>query len=140
VLAAEGPLVVAARAVELVERAERTANVSGSWLAKWLMVQCTTLTNDTAVARVWLKQVEDDFRRMGGEPIANNVEAEATLAALDGDYEQAAQLFGRAGATAFRSGVRWPISPITEPILAQVRNAVPADRFDAAWQTGDAQA
>jgi len=139
-LGTEGPVAVATRAAALVERAEQLGNISAAWLAAWLAVLCALQTGDADGAGLWLRRQDDYFRRLGGGPGSNSVEFEGNVTALAGDYEQAARLYGQSSRMAFRAGILWPISPATEPVLAQVRRALPADRFNAAWQAGDASA
>jgi hypothetical protein len=103
-------------------------------------VTCALQTGDTATAGLWMRRQAEYFRRLGGGLGANGVEVEGDIAALDGDYDQAARLYGQSSRMAFRDGIRWPIFPTTEPLLARARRALPADRFDAAWQAGDASA
>jgi len=136
-LAIDGPYVTAQRAVRLIERGTELDAVSAVWLGGWLDVLCRLLLQDPVAGRARLRQVEGCYRVLGGTATANSVEFDANFAALAGDPLDAVRLFGTASRLAFRSGMRWPISPATEPVLTAVRRSLPADQFDQAWQTGD---
>lgn len=132
-----GPQVTAERASRLIERGEELGVVSAVWLGGWLDVLCRLFLHDPVAGRARLRQVEASYRALGGTATANSVEFDANFAALAGDPLDAVRLFGTASRLAFRSGIRWPISPATEPVLAAVRRSLPAEMFDQAWQTGD---
>ncbi len=136
-LATDGPYVTAERAVRLIERGNALDAVSAVWLGGWLDVLCRLLLQDPVAGRARLHQVEACYRALGGTATANSVEFDANFAALAGDPLDAVRLFGTASRLAFRSGMRWPISPATEPVLAAVRRSLPAERFDQEWQAGD---
>jgi predicted ATPase/DNA-binding SARP family transcriptional activator len=138
-LALGGPIATAARAGQLLDRALLVGNLHAAWLLGWLDVVCAMLTGDVTRGQERLRDVADYQRRLGGTVTLNVVEFEANFAALAGEPEQAAQSYGKASALAFRAGTPWPLFPATETVLAQVRRALPTERFEAAWQTGQAQ-
>jgi hypothetical protein len=85
-----------------------------------------------------MHELKDRQRRLGAAPTAMIVERDAHLAALDADTERAVQLFGKASTMTFRENSPWPLVPATEAVLVQLRSAMPAARFEAAWQSGAA--
>lgn len=136
-LAVVGPMVTAQRAQELIHRGDQLGSVSTVWLAGWLDVLCCLLLGEPGAGRARLRQVESCYRALGGTATANSIEFDGNFAALAGDPEEAARLFGTASRLAFRTGMRWPVSPATEPVLAGVRRSLSREQFEAAWQTGD---
>ena len=139
-LATDDPVVVAPRLETLIERAEQVGNITHAWLSAWLAVICALLEGDAAGGRTRLERVDGYMRRLGGAAVATSVEYQGSFAAMTGEYEQAARLFGRASAMSFRIGLPWPTSVRTEPMLTETRNSLAADRFNDAWRAGEADA
>ena len=136
-LPVQGPAAVGARAAELLGRSLEADNLFVAWLSGWLGVLCALLVGDPVTGMDLLRRTEDYTRRLGGSLIANLVEFEANFAVLAGELDRAARLFGQSRALAFRSGTPWPISPATEPMLAQVRSALPPADYEQAWREGE---
>ncbi len=107
-----------------------TELTQAAWMAGWMDVVCAVFLGDAARGLTRLREVADYQRRLGGTLTVDVVEFEGCFATLTGDYEQAAQLFGRASALAFRAGTSWPLSPTTEPLLARVRHELSTARFE----------
>ena len=124
----------------LIERAERQGNITHAWLSAWLAVIGDLLKGDAAGGRTHLERVDGYMRRLGGATVATSVEYQGSFAAMTGEYEQAARLFGRASAMSFRIGTPWPTSVRTEPMLTKTRNCLAPDRFNDAWRAGEADA
>jgi predicted ATPase/DNA-binding SARP family transcriptional activator len=139
-LASDDPALLAPRFEILIERAERQGNITYAWLSAWLAVICDLLKGDAAGGRTHLERVDGYMRRLGGATVATSVEYQGSFAAMTGEYEQAARLFGRASAMSFRIGTPWPTSVRTEPMLTKTRTCLAADRFNDAWRTGEADA
>ncbi|MEV4517887.1 BTAD domain-containing putative transcriptional regulator [Dactylosporangium sp. NPDC049525] len=137
-LRADGPAAVGARAAELLHRSLHQGNLQAAWLCAWLGVLCALLVGDPATGRDLLRRIDDYHRRLGGTLTANLVEFEANFAVLAGGLLEAARLFGRARQLAFRAGTPWPISPATEPMLTQLRAALPPGEYEQAWREGEA--
>jgi predicted ATPase/DNA-binding SARP family transcriptional activator len=140
VMVAGEPAVAAALVADLIEQAVRDGNIDAAWSAAWVGVYCALSNEDPREGRIRLVQADEFHRRLGGSFNGELLEFEADFAALAGDYEHAARLFGRASALAFRAGTPWPIAAESEKLLADARRALSAGQFEAAWQLGDSQA
>jgi predicted ATPase len=127
---------------DLNEARELADRFSYYWLATWSRVQLGTL--DVLRGRL------DEARRLMDEALDLSVTARSTpfvtlclaaqarLASGEGDAEQAALLEGAADGLRRRVGLRaWPmLRPTETELMARLRQALGADRFDQAFTAG----
>ena len=139
-LAVVGPEVTGVLAAELVDRSERVGNIHAAWLATRLAARSALMTGEATTGLSRLRHVISLHQRLGGRVTSELVEFEACFMVLAGDQYRAAQLFGQSDTLAFRAGTNWPITPTAEKLLGQVRDALPDDQFNSAWQAGVARA
>jgi predicted ATPase len=115
---------------------------SSTWLAAWSRVQLGTLSiarDDLRQARALLDEALDlsvSARNTAG--VALCLAAYAELASEEGDPGPAARLAGAAEGLRRRAGLRvWPTLRHAEAeLVAQLRQALGAERFDAAFSAG----
>jgi hypothetical protein len=137
-LAVDGAEITAARAAEIIAHGEQVGNIHAAWLGARLAARSALEAGNGEIGLQKLHQVAELHRRLGGTLTADLVEFEAALAAMVGDYQRAARLFGHANTLAFRAGTSWPLTAFAELLLARTREELSTDRFEAAWRVGTA--
>jgi len=127
---------------DLSEARELADRFSYDWLATWSRVQLGTLDvlrNRLEEARELLDEALDLSLAARSTPFVTLcLAAQARLAYGEGDPERTALLEGAADGLRRRVGLRaWPmLRPTETELMAQLRQALGADRFDQAFSVG----
>lgn len=124
---------------ESLQLYERLGHERGIASARHYLARLALLRGDLASAGSLLATSLQAFERVGNTPgLSMSLEAGAALASQAGNPHRAVILLG--AAAALRQAAHLPLPPVDVPLhdarLRQLRESLPRDQFERAWQEG----
>jgi predicted ATPase len=119
------------------ERAVESENTFAALICTSFFSLFALLTADPHLGQLWVARGRELHERVGGRAFSGFDENRANFAAMAGEHEKAAALFGASSAAAYGDGTVWPRQRTTAKLLRRTEKALTHEEFLRAWRSGE---